>query len=51
MINLKTERSDKTPTGSNVPSPPLGRHTDEVLHEHGVGDDEIARLREMGVVA
>jgi formyl-CoA transferase len=44
-------RMSETPTGSNVPSPLLGRHTDEVLREHGVGDEEITRLREMGVVA
>ncbi len=35
----------ETPTGSNVPSPPLGRHTDDVLREHGLTDDEIAQLR------
>ena len=40
-----------TPTGSGRPSPPLGRHTDEVLREHGVGDDEIAALREAGAIA
>jgi formyl-CoA transferase len=40
----------ETPTGSTVPSPPLGRHTDEVLHEHGVSDKEIAHLRELGVL-
>jgi formyl-CoA transferase len=44
-------RMSETPTGSNVPSSPLGRHTDEVLREHGVGDEEIAHLRELGVVA
>ena len=41
----------ETPTGSTRPSPPLGRHTDEVLHEHGVDDGEIARLRELGAIA
>ncbi len=40
-----------TPTGSDRPSPPLGRHTDEVLREHGVGDAEIAALREAGAIA
>ena len=41
----------ETPTGSTRPSPPLGRHTDEVLHEHGIDDAEIARLRELGAIA
>lgn len=41
----------ETPTGSTVPSPPLGKHTDEILHAHGVADEEIARLREAGVIA
>ena len=44
-------RMSKTPTGSDVPSPPLGKHTDEVLHEHGVTDPEIAALRESGAIA
>ncbi len=38
----------KTPTGSTMPSPPLGRHTDEILQEHGYSDDEIAALRASG---
>jgi crotonobetainyl-CoA:carnitine CoA-transferase CaiB-like acyl-CoA transferase len=41
----------ETPTGSDRPSPPLGRHTDEVLHEHGIDDAEIAALREAGAIA
>ena len=41
----------ETPTGSPVPSPPLGRHTDEVLREHGLADEEIATLREAGAIA
>jgi formyl-CoA transferase len=40
-----------TPTGSARPSPPLGRHTDEVLREHGLADAEIAELRAAGAVA
>ncbi len=40
-----------TPTGSTRPSPPLGRHTDEVLREHGLSDAEIAGLRACGAVA
>lgn len=41
----------ETPTGSTVPSPPLGRHTDEILRAHGVPDEEISRLREAGAIA
>ena len=41
----------ETPTGTDRPSPPLGRHTDEVLREHGIDDAEIARLREVGAIA
>ena len=41
----------ETPTGTDRPSPPLGRHTDEVLREHGIDDAEIARLRELGAIA
>ncbi len=39
------------PNGSTRPSPPLGRHTDEVLAECGVGATEIAALRAAGAVA
>jgi crotonobetainyl-CoA:carnitine CoA-transferase CaiB-like acyl-CoA transferase len=41
----------ETPTGSTVPSSPLGRHTDEILEAHGVPNEEIARLREAGAIA
>ena len=41
----------ETPTGSGHSSPPLGRHTDEVLREHGVTDGEIAELRASGAIA
>ena len=36
--------------GSPLPSPPLDRHTDEVLAECGVGAEEIAALREAGAI-
>ena len=41
----------ETPTGTQVPSPPLGRHTDELLRECGIDDAEIARLREVLAIA
>ncbi len=39
-----------TPTGSDVPSPPLDRHTDEVLEEHGFTQAEVAELRAANAV-
>ncbi|HXK32829.1 MAG TPA: CoA transferase [Dehalococcoidia bacterium] len=33
------------------PAPLLGQHNEEVLHELGYSDDEIAKLREDGVIA
>jgi crotonobetainyl-CoA:carnitine CoA-transferase CaiB-like acyl-CoA transferase len=33
------------------PAPELGQHTDEVLAEIGYNDDEISRLRGLGVVS
>ena len=40
----------ETPTGSDRPSPPLGRHTDEVLMEHGMTADDVVQLRAAGAV-
>jgi crotonobetainyl-CoA:carnitine CoA-transferase CaiB-like acyl-CoA transferase len=44
MVGSIVQMSE-TPTGSGRPSPPLDRHTDEVLAEHGVTESEIAELR------
>ena len=39
-----------TPTGSQRPSPPLGRHTDEILARAGIAEAEIAELRAAGAI-
>ena len=38
-------RLSRTPGGIRWPGPRLGQHTDEVLAEAGLDDDERARLR------
>ena len=43
-------RFEKTPASLAGPAPTLGEQSDEILEEIGLGD-EIARLREAGVVA
>jgi crotonobetainyl-CoA:carnitine CoA-transferase CaiB-like acyl-CoA transferase len=40
-----------TPTDSRAPSPLLGQHSRELLVEYGLGEDEINKLIEGGVVA
>jgi len=40
----------RTPSRIASPPPTAGQHGDEVLREAGYGDDEIARLREAGVI-
>ena len=39
-----------TPTGSSLASPPLDAHTDAVLGELGIAEEEIAELRAAGVI-
>ena len=39
-----------TPSDNVLASPPLGHHTDEVLHELGLDDAEIADYRASGAV-
>lgn len=45
------ERFELTPSELRRPAPLLGEHSDEVLAELGWSGDEVARLRERGVVA
>lgn len=40
----------RTPTTIRNGAPVSGTHTDEVLTELGVTDEELARLREAGVI-
>ncbi|MEM9175431.1 MAG: CoA transferase [Myxococcota bacterium] len=43
-------KMDGTPLGAELPSPPLGAHTDEALAETGLDAEAIARLRAQGVI-
>jgi crotonobetainyl-CoA:carnitine CoA-transferase CaiB-like acyl-CoA transferase len=40
----------RTPWSVRSATPEPGEHTDDVLRELGIGDDEIAALRQRGVV-
>jgi crotonobetainyl-CoA:carnitine CoA-transferase CaiB-like acyl-CoA transferase len=41
---------ERTPASVQAAAPECGEHTDEVLREAGLGDEEIAQLRAAGVV-
>ena len=43
-------RYERTPAGLRRHAPRLGEHSDEILGEAGFGAEEIAALRESGVV-
>ncbi|CCC06802.1 hypothetical protein SMACR_00832 [Sordaria macrospora] len=50
MVNSPVKYSETSPT-IRSPPPTLGQHTDEVLREHvGLSDEQIAQLKEKGVV-
>ena len=42
---------DGLPLPNGTLAPRLGQHTDEVLHEIGVGDEACADLRRRGIIA
>jgi len=44
------ERFDRTPSTLRRPAPLLGEHTEEVLREAGLSEDELAALRRDGVI-
>ena len=43
-------RMSATPLAAGGPAPALGEHTDAVLREIGIDDDELAALREQGTI-
>lgn len=43
-------RLSETPARVRRGAPELGQHTDEILHELGYRDDDVARLRTEGAV-
>ena len=40
----------KTPASIRMPAPELGEHTEEILKEYGYTREDIARLKEQGVI-
>lgn len=50
LVNTPLKYSHATP-GVRRPPPTLGQHTDEILGETAYGQEDIARLRQEGVVS
>jgi formyl-CoA transferase len=51
LVGASPAQFDERPIGELRASPTHGQHTDEVMRELGLTDDQIAGLRERGVVA
>jgi crotonobetainyl-CoA:carnitine CoA-transferase CaiB-like acyl-CoA transferase len=49
LIGVPTKLS-LTPGSVTLPPPTLGQHTDEILTTLGYSQDEIAKLREQGII-
>ena len=50
IVNAGWESGDEGPT-TGIAAPRLGQHADDVLEELGLGTQEIAWLRNVGVIA
>lgn len=50
LTGMSPAQFDERPIGALRAGPAFAQHTDEVLRELGLNDDELASLREAGVV-
>jgi crotonobetainyl-CoA:carnitine CoA-transferase CaiB-like acyl-CoA transferase len=49
LLGLPVKFSETPGDVHRIP-PELGEHSDEILREIGLGDDELGRLRQQGIV-